>query len=147
MRTSWLACLMCAGCGLHNAWSRSCLLKEMGRAHDDGGSDRACGLLHPGLRTPALSNTHWSLLACPLFRSLYGQAAARKLHLVGVWTEIVAQNPPRNSLGLPLLNSHWLEFCCLFLFGFFFPSLLCSFLLSSNDRAAAPRHKGIPLCS
>jgi hypothetical protein len=34
---------------------------------------RPCGLLHHGLRTPTLSNTHWSLLACPLFRSLYGQ--------------------------------------------------------------------------
>ena len=37
MRTSWLACLMCAGCGLHNAWSH--LEKEMEGHY--GGSDKA----------------------------------------------------------------------------------------------------------
>jgi hypothetical protein len=53
-----VAYLMCAGCGLHNAWDHGHILKEMEEVI------RPCGLPHQGLWMPTLRNTHQSLLAC-----------------------------------------------------------------------------------
>jgi hypothetical protein len=90
---------------------------------------RPCGLPHHGLRTPTLSNTH-QFLCWP------ANGGSTLWRLSGQITS--GSNPFKSVRKCNLWSG----------FGLFLsPSFLCSFLLSSNDRAAASRHKGTSPCS
>jgi hypothetical protein len=153
MRMSWLACLMCAGCGLHNAWSRSYLERD-GRYMMTEEVMRPCGLPHRGLRTPTLSNTHrflcWPANGGSTLRSLSDQITSGSEGLSPFESARNATLTTTTGIAPPLRFAFWVSswlrsgfglfLCRVFLRLFFVPS-------SSAATIAQPRHKGIPPCS